>query len=178
MEKKMAPLIKAPEFMELPEKMMTDFYYRDFAVWYKKADNDRRLTLINNYMKMKERGLWDYVKGPAQSPEKTEVGRLEFFTHDIHGFKDNLSKRNDFSNPNHTWFTKPRWNSREHTRDFSLEFKSFNGWEENRIQAHIDPIGLTLDQAFKHLRDFGGHQDVNRISAGLKSKGFGKDLNW
>lgn len=196
-------LSQAPDWNQLPGHVQNDFNNAGFGNWYQEANNTARLTLINNYVKMREADLWQYVNGPASPPHETQSGALDFLTRDIDGFRSNLYGRNDFSDPTPLPIldSDKKLASREYASELSLHFKTFQDWPENRIQVHIDQYGLVpsqgridqlwnsgvsefgagigrevFDQLGKHLGSYNSYQDVHHISEQLQNRGFDLDI--
>lgn len=191
-------LYKAPDWNQLPEHVHNDFNNAGFGNWYQEANNDARLTLVNNYVKMRDANLWQYVNAPACLPHETKTGALEFLTRDIDAFRNNLYERNDFSNPAPLPLVDydKKLASREYTDELSLHFKTFNDWPKNRIEAHIDQYGIIpspqrimelaplgggaafYEQLGKHFGDYAadGYTKVHDITGQLQNRGFGLDI--
>ncbi|MDX9719347.1 MAG: hypothetical protein RBU37_01275 [Myxococcota bacterium] len=67
------------------------------------------------------------------------------------------------------------WQARQRRLRFALHLKQFSGWPEDRVQAHIDPVGghfpwwtwllpgVPASLLLWHLWDFNGYLDVERI---------------
>lgn len=133
------------------------------------------LTLINAYLKLKSRNLWKFVHRPAREPKHTEPGCLEFLTAKPEALRDNLLRRDDFTDPTPSLFVRNvNWESREKEADCQLHLKNLKGWPENRIHAHIDPSGFVWRNpltAIRHWLDSKGYPDVYHISQKLASRG-------
>ena len=174
---------QVPNWNQLPTYVQDDFRTAKFESWYKDPMNDdeRRLTLINAYLKLRSLGLWEFVNGPRSSnPQDMEKkGALEFFTQNPNNFLFELTRRGDFAHPSTQNNDRDEWTSREQVDKYSLHLKHHGGWNKEWIEAHIDPTGLSwnpltwLPHLWEKITD--GYQEVYEINAGLRHSGYSLD---
>lgn len=104
------------------------------AAWFASQPEMIRLSVLNLYVKLKAVGLWHFVARNAGSDSQS----LTFRATDVHELKRALRARRDFTDAD----PGQPWQSREYQTKGQLHFKSFAGWPEDRVQAHIDGRGL------------------------------------
>jgi hypothetical protein len=125
----------------LPPLAQRDFVAAQYdKEWYKRSTDLVRVTLLNNYVKLKGMTLWHHV---AKRNAKTDAapGLLLFLASDILTLRRVLDRRPDFS-----WVDSSldKWTSRESRFKGSLHFKHFANYGVSGMQCHIDQLGLCL----------------------------------
>ena len=148
-----------PFWGELPSYVQDSLASRDYDHrWFDEHQDTIRLTVLNLYVKLSGLDLWKFVtkRDPtAVDPKHPNVGNLQFLTADVNLLRAALRNRS-------ATFTAPDeslkdWQCRETRGTGALHFKHFSGWTEpNRVQAHIDRIGL-----------YAGHVPISVVAYGL-----------
>jgi len=136
---------------------------REFAAigiddaWVREHGPRVRLGVANVYRKMSALGLWEFVRREHDS----DLGNLHFRCVSVPGLIARLAELG---------FTRARpgsgfWQSRERVTRLSLHIKHFEGWPDDKLQAHIDPSGIGGPWAWlRHAVDAKGYRDVERIA--------------
>jgi len=137
------------------------------AEWMASQDEAVRVTVEILHRKLSGLDLWRFVSREW----KTKRGRLQFECDDVPGLKTKLIELG---------FTRPAdstkaWESSERAPKLSLHMKHFDGWEDNKVQAHIDRAGFwlarkwwwfppyPLAQMLHHFFHYKSYLDVERL---------------
>lgn len=168
-----------PPWEKLPRHVQDDLRGANFEYWYRDPSNNEtgRLTLLNGYLKLRNLDLWKYVNGPAQLPHETTPGNLEFLTMRPGELRKHLTDRPEFTSPS----SGTKWESRDKETDSQLHLKHFDGWQPNRVQAHIDPSGFVWKKPWSivpHLWDYSGYKNPQSIRKQLDRQGYASWLDF
>lgn len=162
--------------MEIPDQPDDDLRDRGYDLaWWNSAPPLLRETVWTLRARLRALDLWRFVKQEYDS----EVGALDVRCTDVAALKAALIAQG---------FTRPRtrrgrWEAAERRAIAALHVKHFAGWAVDRIQLHVDPIGLHLPwrwwclplappiQALRHWRDYDGYRDIRRVRALLAACG-------
>lgn len=132
------PPVAVPGWNQLPVRTKADLERCGLnETWFNDHADDLRLTVLNLYVKLKGLGFWHFI---GWNESSTSRGCFEFLTPRLASFRKALQERKDFTSPQKSF--RKYWNSRELRSSCSLEFKHFEKWPPEKVQAHIDRIGL------------------------------------
>jgi hypothetical protein len=115
------------------------------------------LGVVNVYRRMRGLGLWQFV---GREDDST-LGNVHFRCTSVPAL---LAATRALG------FTAPRsqsgfWQVRQRVAHLALHLKHFDGWPDDKLQAHIDPIGVGGPLVWiRHVLDWGGYRDVERIA--------------
>ena len=127
--------------------------------------------IVNVYVKLRALGLWPFVK---ETVEIDRPGNLHFLVADVAEFQEALVAAG-LDGPEYDGL---HWESREPVAHLSLHIKHFDTWAAEKVQAHVDPVGLVdgpwwkrLWIGLRHLLNFHGYSDVRRVKRMLEADG-------
>lgn len=124
----------ADRFSRLSRDAQRDLARPGFgADWFADADEPLAATVLNLYAALSAQGLWPLVTREWQS----DVGVLQFTCDDVDALHRALAERDFTPVRTRRW----GWESRERRPRASLHLKHFDGWDPDKVQAHVDPIG-------------------------------------
>ena len=177
---------KVPHWGELPDYAQNELSAADYdGPWFDEQPDKIRLTVLNLYVKMRgmKRGnisLWSFVDERTTTP----IGCVEFLVDGgVQALKRELASRGEFTQ---IVGTPESWECREKRATAALHFKHFKNWPVDKVQAHIDKIGLgfggrwsppvigPLVMGVPHVVDYchNGWEDVYAIRELLKQQGW------
>jgi hypothetical protein len=177
---------KVPSWGELPYYAQSELSAADYdGVWFDAQPDPIRLTVLNLYVKLRgmKRGnttLWSFVDERTTTP----LGCLEFLVYGgVEALKQELEDRGEFTR---VVGTPASWECREKRSTCALHFKHFKNFPIDKVQAHIDRVGLGFGGrwsppvigvaalAAPHIEDYrrNGWQDVYGIRELLKQQGW------
>jgi hypothetical protein len=134
--------------------------------WFDSTSAELRLTILNLYVKMSKMGFWSYILEFMDiSP-----GCLHFRCNDVIRLKQELTRRDDFRSPESSMET---WDSAEKRGMGSLHFKHFRGWDQAKVQAHIDRIWV-WQNPLQHWITYDSYKHPFEIREVLLQQGWDK----
>ena len=170
-----------PSWGQLPTYAQCDLSSARYdRAWFDGQPDAIRLTVLNLYVKLRGMdNLWRYVTRRDTTP----IGALEFSTRDVVTLRRELTNRPDFTVPQDSLVS---WECREKRAACALHFKHFPHWDQAKVQAHIDKVGLGFGGKWSppiigplvmgpaHLADYCKHgwQDVPAIRNSLLQQGW------
>jgi hypothetical protein len=156
-QKPPSPIQTIPKWTDLPSQVLADLKSLEAKLKHNpklfnfmkayQTDPLRRLTVLNLYVKLQDLNLWQFVNRIERS---TGVGDLEFLANNIVNLMNELKQRKGFTFKG----SAKGWECRENRGEASIHFKHFEGWEDNKVQAHIDQAGWVFGSYSKHLLDY------------------------
>ena len=168
---------KAPYWQQLPDYAQRYLSLSNYGqgCFDQQADSIR-MTVLNLFVKLRGMHLWQFVTLRST----TSISCLEVTASKIKTLKQELTNRWNFRTPEDSM---KEWDSPEKRATGSLHFKHFNGWPNNKVQAHIDQAGLWLGHRElwwagipvtgpRHLANYDSYQDVFGIRDILLEQGW------
>jgi hypothetical protein len=135
--------------------------------WFVAQPEAVRTTVRVLHRKLASLDLWRFV---AQE-WRTEVGVLQFTCADVAELRARVGALGfRCAGP-----SSGRWEASERRFRFALHLKHFDGWPEDKVQAHVDPFGAWLPRAWwlfppvplvqllLHRLTYDGYRDVGRL---------------
>lgn len=158
----------------IPDEPDSDLCERGYdSAWWSAAEPLLRETVWTLRSRLRAIDLWRFVR----LEEATEVGALDVRCTDVQELRRHL-RTMGFTHPRERG---GRWESAERRPIAALHFKHFGGWDADRIEIHVDPVGLHLPwrwwlvplvppiQGLRHLADYSGYRDIQRVTRLLKA---------
>ncbi len=153
--------------------------------WFLGATPEMRQTVLNCRYKMGD--LWRFVA----REDGSEPGKLHFRCTDVEALRAALQTSPSRLRADALRRGKPfrlsekngRWEASERTFGPSLHLKHFAGWDDDRVQAHVDPFGayvrrrwwftlvVPLIQLARHGLHLKGYLDVFDVARRLGDDG-------
>lgn len=149
--------------------------------WWRRAPPPLRRTVLVLRARLRTLGLWRFVAAEVDS----EVGALDVRCRDLGEFARRLQAlgfTRPRSGPNRRGLAA-RWDSAERVAVAAVHVKHFDGWDPDRVQFHVDPVGLhvpwrwwlvppvPLLVAVWHASDPRGYRDIDRVERLLRACG-------